>query len=92
MHDLVDSARAAAHRARSERFNYRDQALSPVDHHEEETFDYLTKSDGAKGAIKHLKKAAELTQGARAETGRGRRKRERGRGGARSMTAPHPHC
>lgn len=62
----MDSARAAAHRARSERFNYRDQALSPVDHHEEETFDYLTKSDGAKGAIKHLKKAAELTHKAHA--------------------------
>jgi radical SAM superfamily enzyme YgiQ (UPF0313 family) len=49
-----------------ERLNYRDQALSPVDHDEEETFDYLTKTDGAKGAIEHLKKVAELTHKVRA--------------------------
>ena len=28
---------------------------------EDETFDYLTKTDGAKAAIDHLKKVAELT-------------------------------
>jgi radical SAM superfamily enzyme YgiQ (UPF0313 family) len=41
---------------------YIDQALMPVhDETEEKTFDYLTKTDGAKAAIDHLKKVAELT-------------------------------
>ncbi len=40
---------------------YTDQALTPVLDDEETTFDYLTRTDGAKGAIEHLKKVAELT-------------------------------
>jgi hypothetical protein len=41
---------------------YIDQALTPVhDEVEEKTFDYLTKTNGAKAAIDHLKKVAELT-------------------------------
>ncbi len=40
---------------------YVDQALTPVHDDEDETFDYLTKTDGAKAAIDHLKKVAELT-------------------------------
>jgi len=41
---------------------YVDQALMPVhDDTEEKTFDYLTKTTGAKAAIDHLKKVAELT-------------------------------
>jgi hypothetical protein len=41
---------------------YTDQALTPVDDEEEEnTFDYLTKTAGAKAAIDHLKKVHELT-------------------------------
>jgi radical SAM superfamily enzyme YgiQ (UPF0313 family) len=41
---------------------YMDQALMPVhDEVEEKTFDYLTKTSGAKAAIDHLKKVAELT-------------------------------
>jgi radical SAM superfamily enzyme YgiQ (UPF0313 family) len=47
------------------RHRYVDQALTPVQDDEmEETFDYLTKTDGAKAAIDHLKKVAELTHGA----------------------------
>jgi radical SAM superfamily enzyme YgiQ (UPF0313 family) len=44
-----------------DRLHYQDQSLSLVDDTEEETFDYLTKTDGAKAAIEHLKKVAELT-------------------------------
>jgi Radical SAM superfamily len=51
-----------------DRLNYRDQALSPVDNREEEIFDYLTKTDGAKGAIEHLKKVAKLTHKAHLPT------------------------
>ncbi len=40
---------------------YMDQSLTPVRDDEDETFDYLTKTDGAKAAIDHLKKVAELT-------------------------------
>jgi hypothetical protein len=43
------------------RHAYTDQALAPVHDDEETTFDYLTKTDGAKAAIDHLKKVAELT-------------------------------
>ena len=45
------------------KLNYTDQALTPVhdDGEEEKTFDYLTKTDGAKAAIEHFKKVAELT-------------------------------
>jgi hypothetical protein len=44
------------------RFAYRDQALTPVhDEDEEKTFDYLTKTAGAKAAIDHFKKVAALT-------------------------------
>ena len=42
-----------------------DQSLTPVRDDEDETFDYLTKTDGAKAAIDHLKKVAELTHKAR---------------------------
>jgi hypothetical protein len=45
---------------------YMDHALTPVQDNEDETFDYLTKTDGAKAAIDHLKKVAELTHGSRA--------------------------
>jgi radical SAM superfamily enzyme YgiQ (UPF0313 family) len=44
-----------------DRYNYKDHALDEVDEDEEEAFDYLTKTDGAKAAIAHLKKVAELT-------------------------------
>jgi radical SAM superfamily enzyme YgiQ (UPF0313 family) len=40
---------------------YVDQALTAVLDNEDETFDYLTKTDGAKAAIDHIKKIAELT-------------------------------
>jgi hypothetical protein len=43
------------------RHNYIDIALTPIEDDEDETFDYLTKTDGAKAAIDHLKKVAELT-------------------------------
>jgi hypothetical protein len=43
------------------RFAYKDQALTPVDDDDEETFDFLTKTAGAKAAIDHLKKVHELT-------------------------------
>src|SRR5262245_18299590 len=43
------------------RFAYLDQALTPVRDDDEETFDYLTKTAGAKAAIDHLRKVAELT-------------------------------
>jgi hypothetical protein len=44
-----------------DRFAYTDQALTPVTDEEEETFDFLTKTAGAKEAIAHLKKVAALT-------------------------------
>jgi len=40
---------------------YVDQSLTAVLDDEDETFDYLTKTDGAKSAIDHIKKVAELT-------------------------------
>jgi radical SAM superfamily enzyme YgiQ (UPF0313 family) len=40
---------------------YMDQALTPMQDTEDETFDYMTKTDGAKAAIDHFKKVAELT-------------------------------
>ena len=40
---------------------YIDQALTPVQDDEADTFDYLSKTDGAKAAIEHIKKGAELT-------------------------------
>jgi radical SAM superfamily enzyme YgiQ (UPF0313 family) len=43
------------------RHSYMDLSLTPVQDDEDETFDYLTKTDGAKAAIDHLKKVAELT-------------------------------
>jgi hypothetical protein len=44
------------------RHAYMDQALTPVrDEADEENFDYLTKTAGAKAAIDHLKKVAHLT-------------------------------
>ena len=48
------------------RHSYIDVALTPIEDDEEETFDYLTKTDGAKAAIDHLKKVAELTHRVRA--------------------------
>jgi len=44
-----------------DRQNYKDRSLDAIDDGEEEAFDYLTKTDGAKAAIEHLKKIAELT-------------------------------
>ena len=43
------------------RHQYVDLALTPVLDNEDETFDYLTKTEGAKAAIDHLKKVADLT-------------------------------
>lgn len=43
------------------RYAYTDQALTPVTDEEEETFDFLTKTAGAKAAIDHFKKVAALT-------------------------------
>ena len=47
---------------------YSDQALTPVLDDEADTFDYLTKTDGAKAAIDHIKKVDALTH--KAPTGR----------------------
>jgi hypothetical protein len=48
------------------RHAYMDQALTPVhDETDEENFDYLTKTSGAKAAIEHLKKVAHLTHKSR---------------------------
>ena len=57
-----------------------DQALTAVQDNEDETFDYLTKTDGAKAAIDHIKKVAELTRGSPRVTIRrtGMRLRHRG--------------
>jgi radical SAM superfamily enzyme YgiQ (UPF0313 family) len=52
-----------------QRHAYMDQALTPVLDDEEESFDYLSKTDGAKAAIEHLKKVAELTHRDHASTG-----------------------
>jgi radical SAM superfamily enzyme YgiQ (UPF0313 family) len=43
------------------RFAYTDQSLTPVTDEQEETFDFLTKTAGAKAAIDHFKKVAALT-------------------------------
>jgi DNA repair photolyase len=43
------------------RHAYHDVALTPIEDDEDENFDYLTKTDGAKAAIDHIKKIAELT-------------------------------
>ena len=43
------------------RHAYSDLALTPVEGDEDETFDYLTKTDGAKAAIEHFKKVDALT-------------------------------
>jgi radical SAM superfamily enzyme YgiQ (UPF0313 family) len=48
---------------------YMDQALTPVLDNEDETFDYMTKTDGAKAAIDHFKKVAELTHRSHAPGG-----------------------
>jgi radical SAM superfamily enzyme YgiQ (UPF0313 family) len=44
-----------------QRHAYMDQALTPVGEHEEEIYDHMTKTAGAKAAIDHLKKVAALT-------------------------------
>ena len=44
-----------------QRHLYKDLALTPVIEDEDETFDYLTKTDGAKAAIDHFKKVDALT-------------------------------
>ncbi len=41
--------------------NYMDQALTPVSEDEDETLDLLTKTTGARAAVAHVKKIAELT-------------------------------
>ncbi|HKF96397.1 MAG TPA: radical SAM protein, partial [Gammaproteobacteria bacterium] len=43
------------------RFAYTDRALTPVTEAEEEEFDFLTKTAGARAAIDHLKKVHALT-------------------------------
>ena len=40
---------------------YTDRALTPVSDEDDETFDLLTKTTGARAAIAHVKKVAELT-------------------------------
>jgi radical SAM superfamily enzyme YgiQ (UPF0313 family) len=56
---------------------YMDQALMAVyDDAEEETFDYLTKTDGAKAAVAHIKKVAALTHRAPAVTAKSDRPAE----------------
>ena len=44
-----------------QRHLYMDQSLTTVYDDEDQTFDYLTKTDGAKAAIDHIKKVAALT-------------------------------
>ena len=44
------------------RFSYTDQALAPVTDDVQETFDLLTVTTGAKAALAHQKKVAELTR------------------------------
>ena len=41
--------------------SYMDQALAPVNDDEDETLDLLTKTAGARAAVAHVKKIAELT-------------------------------
>jgi Radical SAM superfamily len=41
--------------------NYADQALTPVSDDEDETLDLLTKTTGARAAVAHIKKVAEVT-------------------------------
>ena len=41
--------------------NYMDQALTPVSDDGDETLDLLTKTTGARAAVAHAKKIAELT-------------------------------
>jgi len=41
--------------------NYMDQALTPVSDDEDETLDLFTKTTGARAAVAHVKKIAELT-------------------------------
>jgi len=41
--------------------NYMDQALTPVGEGDDETLDLLTKTTGARAAVAHVKKIAELT-------------------------------
>ena len=43
------------------RAHYMDQALTPVGDDEDETLDLLTKTTGARAAVAHVKKVAELT-------------------------------
>jgi hypothetical protein len=44
---------------------YTDQALTPVRDHEDLTLDLLTKTTGARAAVAHIKKVAEMTGGSR---------------------------
>ena len=44
-----------------DRHLYVDRSLAPVGEHEDETYDHLTQTAGAKAAIDHLKKVAALT-------------------------------
>jgi hypothetical protein len=43
------------------RYTYTDQSLTPVTDEEEESYDFLSKTAGAKAAIEHFKKVHELT-------------------------------
>jgi hypothetical protein len=45
---------------------YMDQALTPVRDDEDVTLDLLTKTSGARAAVAHIKKVAELTDAGRA--------------------------
>jgi hypothetical protein len=51
----------ASVRADPKRRNYIDQALMPVADDEDETLDLLTKTAGAREAVRHIRKVAELT-------------------------------
>ncbi len=52
-----------AHRIsrRDDAKRYMDQALTPVDDHDDETLDLLTKTTGGATAVAHLKNVARLT-------------------------------
>jgi hypothetical protein len=44
-----------------EALNYMDSALTPVDEHDDESLELLTKTTGGRASVAHIKKVAELT-------------------------------
>ena len=43
------------------RHRYMDQALTPVDDHDDEALDLMTKTSGARAAVAHIKRVDQLT-------------------------------